>query len=29
MGVTNWKQKSQERKQWKEIIKQAKTHKEL
>jgi len=29
MGVKNWKQKVQERKQWKEIIEQAKTHKEL
>ena len=29
MGVENWKQKVQERKQWKEIIEQAKTHKEL
>jgi hypothetical protein len=29
MGVTNWKQRTQERKQWKEIIEQAKTHKEL
>jgi hypothetical protein len=29
MGVKNWKQKAQERKQWKEIIEQAKTHKEL
>jgi hypothetical protein len=29
MGVTNWKQRMQERKQWKEIIEQAKTHKEL
>jgi hypothetical protein len=29
MGVTNWKQRMQERKQWKEIIVQAKTHKEL
>ena len=28
-GVKNWKQKVQERKQWKEIIEQAKTHKEL
>jgi len=28
-GVTNWKQRTQERKQWKEIIEQAKTHKEL
>ena len=25
MGVTNWKQRTQERKQWKEIIEQAKT----
>jgi len=29
MGVTNWKQGTQERKQWKEIIEQAKTLKEL
>jgi len=29
MGVTNWKQRTQERKQWKEIIGQAKIHKEL
>jgi len=29
MGVNNWKQMTQERKQWKEIIEQAKTHKEL
>jgi hypothetical protein len=29
MGVTNWKQRKQERKQWKEITEQAKTHKEL
>jgi hypothetical protein len=29
IGVKNWKQKAQERKQWKEIIEQAKTHKEL
>ena len=29
MGVKNWKQKVQERKQWKEIIEQARTHKEL
>jgi hypothetical protein len=29
MGVKNWKQRSQERKQWKEIIEQANTHKEL
>ena len=28
MGVNNWKQRTQERK-WKEIIEQAKTHKEL
>jgi hypothetical protein len=28
MGVKNWKQRAQERKQWKEIIEQAKTHKE-
>jgi len=27
--VKNWKQKVQERKQWEEIIEQAKTHKEL
>ena len=26
MGVANWKQRMQERKQWKEIIEQAKTH---
>jgi hypothetical protein len=25
----NWKQRAQERKQWKEIIEQAKTHKEF
>jgi len=29
MGMTNWKQRTQERKQWKEIIEQVKTHKEL
>jgi hypothetical protein len=29
MGVKNWKQRAQERKQWKEIIEQAKTHKKL
>ena len=29
IGVTNWKQRTQERKQWKEIIEQTKTHKEL
>jgi len=29
MGVNDWKQMTQERKQWKEIIEQAKTHKEL
>jgi hypothetical protein len=29
MRVKNWKQRAQERKQWKEIIEQAKTHKEL
>ena len=29
MGVNNWKQRMQERKQWKEIIEQAKTHEEL
>jgi hypothetical protein len=29
MGVNNWKQRAQERKQWKGIIEQAKTHKEL
>jgi hypothetical protein len=29
MGVKNWKQRAQESKQWKEIIEQAKTHKEL
>jgi len=27
--VKNWKQRVQERKQWKDIIEQAKTHKEL
>jgi hypothetical protein len=29
MGATNWKQTTQERKKWKEIIEQAKTHKEM
>jgi hypothetical protein len=29
MGVNNWKQRMQERKEWKEIIEHAKTHKEL
>jgi hypothetical protein len=29
IGVTNWKLRTQEKKQWKEIIGQAKTHKEL
>jgi hypothetical protein len=29
MGVNNWKQRTQERKKWKEIIEQAKTRKEL
>jgi hypothetical protein len=29
MGVKNWKQRAQEGKQWKDIIGQAKTHKEL
>jgi len=29
MGVTNWKQRTQERKKWKGIIEQAKTQKEL
>jgi hypothetical protein len=29
MGVKNWKQRVQERKQYKEIIEPAKTHKEL
>jgi hypothetical protein len=29
MGVKNWKGKAQGRRQWKEIIEQAKTHKEL
>jgi len=29
MGVTNWRKRKGERKQWKEIIEQAKTHKEL
>jgi hypothetical protein len=29
LGVKNWKQRAQERKQWKEIMEQAKTHKEL
>jgi hypothetical protein len=28
-GVNNWKQRTHERKQWKEITEQAKTHKEL
>jgi len=28
-GVNNWKQKAQERKPWRGIIEQAKTHKEL
>jgi hypothetical protein len=28
MGVKNWKQRAQERKQWKEIIEQAKTQEE-
>jgi len=28
-GVYNWKQKAQERKSWRGIIEQAKTHKEL
>jgi len=27
--VSSWKQTTQERKKWKEIIEQAKTHKEL
>jgi hypothetical protein len=26
MGVKNWKKRAQERKQWKEIIEQTKTH---
>jgi hypothetical protein len=29
MGVKNWKQHVQERKKWKEVIEQARTHKEL
>jgi hypothetical protein len=29
MGTKNWKQKAKEKKKWKEIIEQAKTHKEL
>jgi hypothetical protein len=29
MGVKNWKQRAQERKKWKEISEQVKTHKEL
>ena len=29
MGVNNWKQKAQERKPWRGIIEQAKSHKEL
>jgi hypothetical protein len=29
MGVTNWKQRTQEWKKWKEIIEQDKTHKGL
>jgi hypothetical protein len=29
MGVKNWKQRVQERNQWKEVIEQAKTHEEL
>jgi len=29
IGVTNWKQKTQERNQYKGIIEEAKTHKEL
>jgi hypothetical protein len=29
MGVNNWKQTTQERKKWKEIIEQAKTHTDL
>jgi hypothetical protein len=28
-GVSNWKQRTQERRQWKGIVEQAKTHKEL
>ena len=28
MGVNNWKQRTQERKKWKEIIEQGRTHKE-
>jgi hypothetical protein len=29
LGTKNWKRKAQERKQWEEIIEQAKTHEEL
>jgi len=29
MGVNNWKQKAQERKPWRGVTEQAKTHKEL
>ena len=29
VGVKNWKQRAQERKQWNEITEQTKTHKEL
>jgi hypothetical protein len=29
VGTKNWKQNAQERKQWKEITEQAKTHKKL
>jgi len=29
MGENNWKQRTQERKKWKEITEQAETHKEL
>ena len=29
MGVSNWIQRTQERKQWKGMIEQARTHKEL
>jgi hypothetical protein len=29
MGVKNWKQRAQEKKRWKEIIEQAKTHRKL
>jgi hypothetical protein len=29
MGVSNWKETTQERKKWKEVIEQAETHKEL